>query len=500
MAVLIGTISQESNTFNPRLTTMELARSQHLYIGEQVRAYRVRDELGGFMAAAEEAGVEVAPSMYMKLGPCGSFAEADFAELKQLLATQVQAAIRRVSHIDGVFFSMHGAMVAQGCDDVEGELTGIVKEIVGGDVPFVLSLDPHANVTRRLIQHIDAIVAFQTYPHIDQFETGQRSAKLLFDMMNGELAPYMAMRKLPMIVPAENSQSQSGPFADLLAEARKGEQEGEAIISSILPLQPWLDIEELGATVVVVSASQEKADREADRLIELMWSKRHEFDIELHSVRDIVAMALADKAACPPGDWKPYIVSDSADSPGAGACGDSNFVLKEMLAAGAQERLDVILNIADAPAAWKATEAGVGAEVVLQVGHTINPALGSPVTVRGMVKTIGPGYFTSKIGRTVPTGRSVVLQIGTLSLVIHELPTHNSDTSVYLTMGLDPSKADIVCVRSANQFRDMYEPISPNIFILDSPGVSTPNLRSLRFEKIVHPFYPFEDDFDWKNR
>lgn len=501
MKVLIGGIHQETNTFNPSLLTMERLRSQHYLLGEQLLGYRIRNEIGGFYNVADEEGIEYVPSLFVKSNATGVMAADDYVELKKLLVQYLEQALAQSGQqMDGIYFALHGAMAAQTCDDVEGEVIDIVRQVVGSHIPFVISLDSHANVTKRMVAGVDGIVGFKTYPHIDLFETGQAAAKLLLSIMRKELRPYMAMRKLPMIVPPENSQSMHGPFAELLAEAEAGVRNGESVLTSVFPTQPWLDIEELGFSVTVVAADKDKAEREAERLAGLIWDKRHAFDVDLYQVEQVVEIALRDKAeykaAVPRG---PYVIADSADSPGAGSSGDSNVVLRKMLALNVQDKLSCLIEIVDAPAVSQAMSAGIGSTVELQLGYSVNRMHGGPIAFRGEVIRFGDGEFTLKNGRKLSMGRSVVLRNGLLSVVVHELATYSQDPSMYRVMGLEPMSFDIVLVRAAMQFRVNYEAMARNIFILDTPGYSTPNLTSLPFHKIKRPFYPFDDHFDWRS-
>ena len=490
MKILIGEVNQESNTFCPLLTTMEEARRTRFCLGKEV-VEKASDTIKGFLSVAQAAGAECFPTLAVKIQSLGVFASADYEELKQHFLTQVREAIRQAGTIDGVLFAMHGAMVAQSCDDVEGDLTGLLRAELGRDVPMVITLDPHANVTQRMAQNVNAMFAYKTYPHIDLFESSEAAAKLLFSILKDGHSPVMVMRKLPMIVPAENSQSIKGPFAELLAEADAGVRRGDAIATSLFPTQPWLDIEELGFSVTVLAANKEQGAREAERLVALIWAKRHEFDVEMHQVEDVVDLALRD-----PGGAGPVVASNSSDSPGAGSSGDSNFVLKKLLALKVENNLACYLDIIDAPAVAKAIAAGVGETVELQVGHSLDRTYGEPIFIRGRVTHIGDGTFRlDSLDRDVTMGRAVIVKIGKIALLLHEYSVPCIDPKMFRSMGLDPSEADLVVVRSATQFRDGYEPIGRAIFILDAPGFSSANLRSLSFSKIERPFFPFDDDF-----
>lgn len=497
MKVLIGGIIQESNTFSPVRSTMNDFRRHHFATGEDLLAMKTENELKGFLRAAAEEGAQVVPTLSANAVSSGVFTKEALAELAETL----DDLLGKAGGCDGAYFALHGAMVAEGCDDVEGFLIERIRNRIGAEIPLVISLDLHGNVTRKMVDGVNGIVGFRTYPHVDFAPTGYRSAKLLFSMVRTGRKPSVQLRKIPMIVPAENSQSTHGPFADLWKEAEEGERRGDSLVTSLFPVQPWLDIEEMGTSVVVVGENAEAVAREADRLADLFWQKRSEFNVRLYSVREIVKMAEGRKEGDPP-----FIVSDSADSPGAGATGDSNAVLKQLLDLGVHHRLRCLLTVVDAPAVAQAVESGVGSRVTLRVGYTLNPnrSHGSPMEVTGVVRRIGDGKFYLGGGYAKNTeanmGRCVVLEIGTLSLLISEKPTFSGDPGMYRSMGLEPAQADIVMVKSANQFRADYEKLSNRMFILDTPGVSPANIKTLTYRKLNRPFYPFDDHFNWRER
>jgi len=495
MKVLIGSLIQESNTFSPVRSTMDDFRRHHLALGEEMFSVRTENELSGFLRAAREHGVAVVPSLSANAISSGVFAREAFEQLGRLLDERLEGA----ETCDGVYFALHGAMVAEGCDDVEGWIIERIRQRIGPEKPLVVSLDLHANVTRKMVAGASALIGFRTFPHTDFAQTGRRSAELLFAMLKDGLRPRMALRKIPMIVPAENSQTSHGPFADLWAEAEKGERRDDILATSLFPVQPWLDVEELGCAVVVVGTDDAAAREEADRLAGLFWEKRREFQVRLYTVGEIVKLADERRAGDPP-----FVISDSADSPGAGATGDSNVVLKELLAHGAHRRHRCLLTIVDAPAAARAAEAGVGSEVTLRVGYTLNrnARYGAPMEITGSVRHVGEGVFRIGGGYAENTvakmGRCAVVDIGKLSLLVTERPTFSGDPAMYRCVGLEPAEADVVLVKSANQFRAEYEQLTDRIFILDTPGISPANLAGLRFDKIRRPFYPFDDNLEWR--
>lgn len=493
MNIIIGGLIQESNTFSE--TNSALRDFQHYYylVGEELmQPQSAENELAGFMRAAAEERPDVTlhPTLFTQAVSAGKVPRKTLDELKQILLERLD----RIPSCDGVLFSLHGAWVAEDEDDADGEIVETIRSRVGPDVPIVITLDSHANVTRKIVDGVDGIVGYRTFPHVDYAETGYRAAKLLFRIVRGETKPHIRMRKIPMIVPAERHETYRGPMAELLSEASAGERDGRSALSSLFLVQPWLDIAEMGCSVVVMDEDAEWAEREADRLASIMWDKRSLFDIKLYQVEEIVRLLQTDTSRN-----EPAVLSDSADSPGAGSAGDSNFVLRELLRLGADRRLNCLLSMVDREAANAAVEAGEGSSVRLSVGHSLSRSVGQPLEIEGTVVKIGSGKFRFGGGAAsnleANMGRCAVVSIGTISLLLMENPTFTGDPAMYRSVGLEPREADLVLVKSANQFRADYEKLTGRIYILDTPGASTANLRSLPFRHIPRPMYPFEDGF-----
>jgi len=488
MNILIGGILQESNTFSEASSTVADFERYYFRLGDQLaQAGPERSELNGFYQAAREEGVTLLPTLYTCSVSSGRVPRHTLNELLRILSEQIE----RQPACDGVVFALHGAWAAEDNDDPDGEVIEAIRRQVGPDVPIVVSLDSHANITRKMAEHVQGIVGYRTFPHIDHMETGYRAAKLLFSIVRNEIRPHLHVRKVPMIVQAENHQTYSGPMFELWKEATAGEQNGDSIATSLFAVQPWLDVEEMGCSVVVVGENDDRAAAEASRLAGMMWAKRETFDVPLYTVAHIVEQVLEER---PVG---PVIVSDSADSPGAGSPGDSNHVLRQLLALHAEEKWRCLLSMVDAPAARQAAAAGVGSRVRLTVGHTISRGTGTPLEIEGTVTRLGDGKFRFGGGAVAnmeaTMGVCAVVAIGKISLLLMENPTFTGDPAMYRSVGLEPSEADLVLVKSASQFRAEYEPLSAHIYILDTPGASTPNLKSLSFRSIPRPMYPFDD-------
>jgi microcystin degradation protein MlrC len=393
-----------------------------------------------------------------------------------------------------VFLALHGAMVAEGYEDATGEVLRALRAEIGPDLPLVGTLDLHANVTRRMVNQAAVLVGYHTVPHIDLYETGQRGIELLLAAIQGHAQPVTALRRLPMLLPAENGRTTDGPCAEVMEQVRALEKRPGILDVSVFSVQPWLDVHDVGCSVVVIAdGDRHLAEKEADRLADEFWKRRRAFNIELTPTSEAIRYALGH-------DQGPFILSDSADAPSSGAPGDSTVVLEALL--NAQPTKDCYLNIVDPQAVEEMIQAGVRREVTLRIGAKFAPALYRAVEVTGWVTLISDGDFVQKgpglQGVTLHRGRTAVLRIGHVYLVVMERPVMQWDAELYRSVGLEPRDAQIVVVKSPAAFRATYEPFAAEILILDASGVCSPNLPLLPFKRVRRPLYPLDDFEDWR--
>ncbi|MEZ5354088.1 MAG: M81 family metallopeptidase [Bryobacteraceae bacterium] len=485
--IAIASILQEANTFSPVATRYE---DFSPVFGEQARRRHQRKltEMGGFLDVLDRQGkrVETAPVCAAWAITANRCLGGDFARLMDEFAR----ALRAHADADALLLAMHGAQTAAGVDDVEGHVLGLAREILGPDKPIVLTLDLHANVTRAMVERATAIVGYHTYPHIDMFETGAKAARLLLRILAGECKPVMRRAKLPLIVNAENSQSASGPFGRLMRRAERWESTGAAEAVSLFPVQPWMDVEEMGCAVVSVTNGDAKgAERQARTLARAWWRGREEFVPELTPPDRAIAAAIALGEG-------PVVLAESSDSTGSGSPGDSTGVLRPLLKAPLTG--DATIFLVDPSAARTAIDAGIGATVTMRVGGCYDKRNSKPVRVTGRVRLISDGRWTARArgyntGIETDMGPSVVLECGRVRILIASRSAMTVDPELFRSHGIEPLHCQIVVVKSPNGFRACYEPIARRIFVVDTPGVSTANLKTLPWRRIGRPIWPLDD-------
>jgi microcystin degradation protein MlrC len=493
MRIAVGCFAQESNSFSPVPGSWLHFGPQELLRGWAVmeECAGTKTELSGALDIAKQHQIELVPLIAAR---ASASAGTMCREVFETIRDELLEHLRKAGPLDGVFLALHGAMVAEDYEDATGEVLRALRAEIGPDLPLVGTLDLHANVTQRMISQATALVGYHTAPHIDLYETGQRGMELLLATVKSHVQPVTALRRLPMLLPAENGRTTDGPYAEVMGQVKTLEKCHGILDVSVFSVQPWLDIHDVGCSVVVITDGDHRlAEKEADRLADEFWKRRRAFNIELTPTSEAICYALEQ-------DQFPFILSDSADATSSGAPGDSTVVLEALL--NAQPTKDCYLNIVDPQVVEEMIQAGVGQEVTLRVGAKYAPALYRPVEVTGWVKLISDGDFVQKgpglQGITVHRGRTGVLRVGHVYLVVMERPVIQWDAELYRSVGLEPRDAQIVVVKSPAAFRAAYEPFAAEILILDASGVCSPNLLSLPFKHVRRPLYPLDEFEDWR--
>lgn len=485
--VLVGGCKHELHSFvDGRISLDDMRQNGFVAVGAEMLGAGIGDgqELHGARDVAAREGVTLIPSLdaFGGVGPRVSDDAWSF-----LRSTILAAARAHLGGFQGVYLALHGAMGTDGEDDPEGALLADLRELVGPDVPIVASFDLHCHTTDRMVAAADALIAYRTIPHVDFVETGERSMRLLIDAMRGHTRPVSRQRKLRMMASAERHDTNHGPMVDVMAHARELEQRPGVLAVSVTPTQPWMDVPELGWSVVVVADGDARlAQDAADELAWRIWDRRERFLVD----KVPVATALAEATAFP---GRPVILADGADSPSAGATADGNELLRELLRVG--DVGEVLLTIVDPAAAAAATAAGVGATVTVTLGGALAPAYHEPVEVTATVLALRDGRFRYELPvRPIDVGPTAVLGIGGTRIVVTTRKAFLLDEALYHHAGLDPRTADIVQVKSAGGFRGVYEPFAAHIIEMDTPGPCTHDLTRLPFHRIDRPMWPWDMD------
>ncbi|MCE7987975.1 MAG: M81 family peptidase [Caldilinea sp. CFX5] len=441
--------------------------------------------VGGMLQVLRAAGVAIAPLLWASTCPGGPLTADCYAQLK----TELLDRLRQALPVDGVLLPLHGAAAAEGIGDLEGDLITAVRAIVGPDVPIVATLDLHAHISAAMVRDADALVAWETYPHADSYTTGQRGARLLVDTLAGRCRPTMAAAKVPVITGAiHGSTHGDDPFARLMRQAKAHEGQNGVLSTSVILVQPFLDVADMGSGAIVVTDNdQDGAVKLANELAEAYWAMR--FELEPKTWTPDAAIAAGMMVA-----GGPVILVETADCCGGGAAGDSIATLAALLRTERQERSFV--PVVDPAAAAACHAAGIGAAVTCTLGHQLDPRWGQPITVTGRVATLTDGRFRYQggiyDGVEGNLGQTAVLTIGGIQVLITTYGTYDWRDEQYRSVGLDPATAKFVVAKNPMNYRLAYGPIAKAIFILDTPGPTPPTIRHAHFTQLQRPYFPLD--------
>ena len=491
--IAIAQYAQESHSFSPVPGSWSQFQAGHVLRGSALIDHyqNTRTAISGAIDVTRPENVELVPLMGCFATSAGPLAQDVFDSLLSEMVERLRSALP----VEGVFIELHGAMLAEHDDDATALVLEAFRAVVGPNVPIAGTLDLHANVTARLAQAADILVGYKTFPHVDMYETATRAAQLLLDLIAGRSRPAIVLRRLPMILPGENGKTTEGPFAEVMQQAIDAETEPGILSVSVFSVQPWLDVPDVGCSVLVMTDGDVVlASEKADQLADNFWARRHAFAVDLVPLTEAVERASS-------AEHGPIILSDASDAPSSGAPGDGTAILRALLEAKLQS--SALINIVDLVAVEAAILAGVGETVTLSVGARSTTAFGDPVRVTGHVRLISDGAFRHKgpgfRGAEFQRGRTVVLEIGSICLQIMERPVIQWDAELYRSVGLEPRDAQIVVVKSPAGFRADYAHFAHDIYIVDSPGICSSNLLSFPWKRIKRPCYPLDDITDWRD-
>ncbi len=478
--ILIAELKQETSTFNPEKTRYE---NFQVHFGDDMLSTLrgTRTEMAGALDVfAEVGGIEVVPTMAAWSVSGGLI---DTEDLERLLGELISS-VREHANVDGAYICLHGAMAGEDEGDPEGRLMSDIRESLG-TIPIVASLDLHAIITDRLVTATDLLVPYHTYPHVDQYETGERAARNLLVLLEGSATPTTARVELPMLVRGDELITATGRFGEAIRMCQQIESSPGGLAAGVIIGNAFTDVPALQSNVLVATDNDpDRARQEAERIGRFMWQNRRLFVAELISLEESIRLA---------GETDGLTVfSDAADATASGASGDSNAILKGLLRPEFQGT--AIVSIVDAPAVLKAFEAGVGTTIDVQLGGTRDPGRFTPLTVTTTVEKLSDETFVYENGTTGDGGRTAVLRAGKIHVMVTERPIFVVGRNVFLVQGLDPQDYDVVVVKSPNGFRPHYESIASRIVPVDVPGSTSANLKSLPFEHCVRPIFPLDDN------
>jgi len=485
--VIVAEFKHETNTFCSTTTTLKDFEARYLkFDGDVIPFFRgIRMEMGGFIDACEQEGIEIIPSVAGNATPGGIVSRDAFDVFLEKIRSTIES---QAGKVDGLLLSLHGAMVTEDHLDGEGALLSLIRGLVGPSIPIICTLDLHANLSEEMVCHADVLFPYESYPHVDQYERAHDAGLCMARLLKGGIRPVAKMKQLPILV--SSLETAKEPMKRLMERVHECKSDPRVLNAAILHGFSWADTPFTGVSVMVVTDGEEMlAERIVEDLGNAVQERKEEFLKNCTSVEDAVREAINE----PEG---PVILADLSDNPGGGGPADATHILSKLIEMRAVNVGVAIIN--DPEVVEQAISSGVGNMVAVKLGGKVEAEeiCGSPVSVSARVKTITDGIFVNKgpMARDLENniGRTVVLDIDGIEVIVPERRIQPWDPEIFRRMGIEPSEKKILVLKSALHFRAAYEGMARRIIEVDAPGLLSSNFANFRYKHLKRPIFPLD--------
>ena len=481
--IAIGGIMHESNTFSEAPT--DFAAFSQTFARNLLNLWgETHHEMGGFIQGATEYGYTAYPTLMTSATPAGRVTDDAFDRFTEMLIQHLKAAPKH----EGLLLALHGAMVVESYPDGDGEVLRRLREAFGRDLPIVVTLDQHANVSEQMVAESTALVIYKTTPHIDQRQRGLQAAELMMRILRDEVTPTQALAKPPMILNILYHNTNVPPMEPILTAAKQLEERPDVLVANVAAGYPYADVYEVGPSFVVVTDDNPQlAQTEADRLSDMLWNVHGQLTLDLPNAAQAVAQAVAS-------EQHPIILVEMGDNIGGGSPGDSTFVLAELQRQGAS---GFVVILCDPEGVQTCVQAGIGAEVALDVGGKADSLHGDPVAIEGEVRLIHDGHYEETEPRHGGQrhhnqGLTAVIAVGDSLVVLTSRRQTPFSLQQLLSLSINPSEMRMIVVKAAVAYRAAYEPIAGQIIEVDTPGLTAVNPLHFEYHNVRRPLFPLD--------
>lgn len=487
--IFTACLGTETNSFSPIPTGLSVYQQTMLVRGGQ---HGERPNLFGvplirWKQQAESLGWTVIEGLAAFAAPAGDTTRATHEALRD----EILADLQRALPVDAVMLNLHGAMIAEGDPDAEGDLLARVRALVGPDVPIAAELDLHCHLTRQKVSSADILVIYKHYPHVDVAERADEVFSLLKRTLDGAIRPVMAVHDCAML----GIYPTTSPAMTAVVERMTALEREPGVLSVSLGHGfPWGDTPEVGTRVLVVTdGDRALAERLATELGTSIWAQRDAIVPPFFSIDDAIDRVLA---ATP--DGRPFVLADTADNPGIGAAGDSTFLLQRLIARGVGGF--ALSPLWDPVATALAFDAGVGARLAMRIGGKLGPASGAALDLQVDVKALTPEGWQPFGGAMAPMGRMAWLRanlgnagpddVTALDIVVNDHRIQSFHPDCFSAAGVDPLRPRALVAKSTQHFHAGFAPIAREILYVSAPGAGSMDMAALPHRTVTRPLWP----------
>jgi len=481
MRIFSATIATETNTFSPLPTSLRAFQEQVFFRPGEHPDDAPRMCTAPLFVARKRAkrdGFTLIEGSCFAASPAGTVNRRDYEFMRDEVLEQIRAAMP----LDAVVLGLHGAMVAHGYDDVEGDILERTREIVGDKCVIGVELDPHCHLTLRRLRNANLIVLYKEFPHTDVVDRAEDLLTLVLRTVRGEIKPVMSVYDCRQIGSYPTQFPLMRAFVDKLY-ALEGK---DGILSvSVAHCFPYADVPELsGRILVIADGDKAKADALATRLGEEFVSMRGKTMPEFFTVEEGVRVAME----APEG---PIVIAEPSDNAGGGAPSDNTTILRELVARGAQSA--AVGPIWDPVAVALCFDAGEGARFPLRFGGKIGPASGIPIDAIVEVTKLATNCWQDFGPSRVPLGDCAAVKVNGVEAVLITKRTQAFGLDLFRNVGIEPTQRKILVCKSTNHFAAAFGPIAKRVIYVDSDAPLSRDYRKIPFTKVQRPIWPLDE-------
>ncbi len=478
-------LGTETNSFSPIPTGMSIFEGAMLVRGGQ---HGDKPSLFGlplvvWRERAQALGWSVSEGLAAFATPAGDTTRTTFESLRD----EILEDLRRAMPVDAVLLNLHGAMIADGYPDAEGDLLARVRALVGPGVLVAAELDLHCHLTRQKVSSADLLVIFKEYPHVDVAERAHELFTLVERTLAGEIRPVMAMHDCAMLGVYPTTRE---PMTGIVASMKATEREPGVLSVSLAHGFPWGDTPEVGTRALVVADRDEAlAARQARALGERVWAAREAMVPPFLTIEQAIDRVLQHAP-----DGRPFVLADTADNPGIGAAGDSTFLLRRLIERGAGGF--ALSPLWDPVATALAFDAGVGARFDLRFGGKLGPSSGEAIDARVEVRGLTRNGWQPFGGTQAPLGNMAWLRLGgasdadAIDVVVNDYRMQSFHPDCFRVAGIDPMRPRALVVKSTQHFHAGFAPIAREVLYVSAPGAGSMDMAALPYRRVTRPLWP----------
>ncbi len=484
--IAVGGFQHETNTFSPYYATFDsfiepdgwpgMTQGDVLF---SVMA-GLNLPLTGFIDAARQKGYQLYPMLWCAAGPSNCVTSDAFERIAEQFCQKLQS----FDDLDGVYLDLHGAMVVENFEDGEGELLRRVRNITGPDMPVIISLDLHANITEAMVEHATAMTIFRTYPHIDMAQTGARAVAFMEAALTGNPI-FGGMRKIPFLFPLTSQCTDFEPCRSIYqAVSNAAGHEASLLNADFAAGFPPADIAECGAALVAYGNDQDIVNMTLDNLFQQVMDEEPLFVNDLLTPDEAVLTAMENSTG------KPVVLADAQDNPGAGGTSDTTDLLLALIRNGAKGAVVAVLY--DPEVANHAHEAGPGVQIEVDLGAKSGFESVFPYRGRFEVEAFGNGVFkfTGDMfkGFQASLGSMALLRVldpgCDVRVIVGSVREQCLDLAIMRHLGIEPTAQSILVVKSSVHFRADFDPIAAQTLVVAAPGAHPCQLADLPYRNL----------------